>query len=100
MRTRGQENDAETWTPITRLRRHPLAPRATTLKTPSSRTLEDRRMTRVYLVRHADVENPRHILYGHLPGFPLSEHGRAQAAPVRRLASHRPRQRPRHSPPA
>lgn len=36
-------------------------------------------MTRVFLVRHADVENPRHILYGHLPGFPLSERGRAQA---------------------
>jgi broad specificity phosphatase PhoE len=39
-------------------------------------------MTRVYLVRHADVENPRKVLYGHLPGFPLSERGRAQAVEV------------------
>lgn len=36
-------------------------------------------MTRVYLVRHADVENPRKVLYGHLSGFPLSERGRGQA---------------------
>jgi broad specificity phosphatase PhoE len=41
-------------------------------------------MTRVYLVRHAEVENPRRVLYGHLPGFPLSELGRAQAAEVGR----------------
>lgn len=39
-------------------------------------------MTRVYLVRHADVENPRRVLYGHLPGFPLSERGRTQAIEV------------------
>jgi broad specificity phosphatase PhoE len=46
-------------------------------------------MTRVYLVRHADVENPRRVLYGHLPGFPLSERGRAQAVEVgRRLGDH------------
>ena len=36
-------------------------------------------MTRVYLVRHADVENPHRVLYGHLPGFPLSARGREQA---------------------
>jgi broad specificity phosphatase PhoE len=35
--------------------------------------------TRVYLIRHADVENPRRLLYGHLDGFQLSAHGRAQA---------------------
>ncbi|TMG41587.1 MAG: histidine phosphatase family protein [Chloroflexi bacterium] len=34
------------------------------------------------LMRHADVENPRHILYGYLPGFHLSALGRAQAAEV------------------
>jgi len=35
--------------------------------------------TLVYVIRHADVENPRRVLYGHLPGFNLSAHGRAQA---------------------
>lgn len=38
-----------------------------------------RRPVTVYLLRHCDVENPRQILYGFLPGFPLSERGRAQA---------------------
>jgi broad specificity phosphatase PhoE len=41
-------------------------------------------MTRVYLIRHADVDNPRRVLYGHLPGFPLSEPGRAQAVELGR----------------
>src|SRR6266700_5036514 len=41
-------------------------------------------MTRIYLVRHADVENPRRVLYGHLPGFPLSARGRDQAVEVGR----------------
>src|SRR5437870_10514900 len=41
-------------------------------------------MTRVYLIRHADVENPHRVLYGHLPGFPLSARGRAQAAELGR----------------
>jgi probable phosphoglycerate mutase len=36
-------------------------------------------MTRIYAIRHADVENPRRVLYGHLPGFGLSVRGRAQA---------------------
>jgi len=31
------------------------------------------------LIRHADVENPHRILYGHLDGFPLSALGRAQS---------------------
>lgn len=35
--------------------------------------------TRVYLIRHADVENPHKLLYGHLDGFRLSALGRAQA---------------------
>ena len=38
--------------------------------------------TRVYLIRHADVENPRRLLYGHLDGFQLSSLGRAQAIAV------------------
>lgn len=35
--------------------------------------------TRVYLVRHCDVHNPDRVLYGHLPGFGLSEKGVRQA---------------------
>jgi broad specificity phosphatase PhoE len=38
--------------------------------------------TRVYLIRHADVENPLKLLYGHLDGFQLSPRGRAQAVAV------------------
>lgn len=55
-------------------------------------------MTRVYLVRHADVENPRRILYGHLPGFPLSERGRGQAEEVGRRLRERGIRRILHSP--
>jgi broad specificity phosphatase PhoE len=43
--------------------------------------------TRLYLVRHCDVFNPDHVLYGHLPGFRLSERGIRQAHSLgRRLA--------------
>ena len=38
--------------------------------------------TRIYLIRHADVENPHRVLYGHLDGFQLSALGRKQAAAV------------------
>jgi broad specificity phosphatase PhoE len=38
--------------------------------------------TRIFLIRHAEVENPRRLLYGHLDGFQLSARGRAQAAAV------------------
>jgi broad specificity phosphatase PhoE len=55
-------------------------------------------MTRVYLVRHADVENPRRVLYGHLPGFPLSERGRAQAVAVGERLRERGISRILHSP--
>ncbi|TAL20130.1 histidine phosphatase family protein [Patescibacteria group bacterium] len=34
--------------------------------------------TTVYLLRHGRVENPSGVLYGTLPGFPLSEVGRRQ----------------------
>ena len=34
------------------------------------------------LMRHADVENPQGVIYGHLPGFLLSQTGRAQATAV------------------
>jgi broad specificity phosphatase PhoE len=36
-------------------------------------------MDRVHLVRHAEVENPDGILYGRLPGYPLSDAGREHA---------------------
>ena len=36
-------------------------------------------LTPIYVIRHADVENPNRVLYGHLPGFHLSALGRAQA---------------------
>jgi len=38
--------------------------------------------TRIHVIRHADVENPSRLLYGHLPGFQLSALGRAQAVAV------------------
>ncbi|HHW50106.1 MAG TPA: histidine phosphatase family protein [Pseudoclavibacter sp.] len=34
---------------------------------------------RIHLIRHGEVDNPEHILYERLPGFNLSEHGRAMA---------------------
>lgn len=44
--------------------------------------------TRIHALRHADVENPHRVLYGHLPGFNLSALGRAQAAALgERLSS-------------
>jgi broad specificity phosphatase PhoE len=42
--------------------------------------LHDRGETRVvHLLRHGEVYNPDHVLYGRLPGFHLSEHGVEQA---------------------
>jgi broad specificity phosphatase PhoE len=44
-------------------------------------------MTTIHLVRHGQVENPKGVIYGRLPGFSLSERGRKQAeAAARRLA--------------
>jgi broad specificity phosphatase PhoE len=34
--------------------------------------------TVIHLVRHGQVENPRRVLYGRLPGYHLSRRGRAQ----------------------
>ena len=42
-------------------------------------TASSRRGT-VHLVRHGEVENPRGIVYGRLPGYNLSERGKRQAA--------------------
>ncbi|HYB34771.1 MAG TPA: histidine phosphatase family protein [Mycobacterium sp.] len=38
--------------------------------------------TQVHLVRHGEVYNPGGVLYGRLPGFHLSDNGKAQAAMV------------------
>ena len=46
--------------------------------------------TRLYLARHCDVENPEHILYGHLPGFGLSRKGIEQANAMGRLLATTP----------
>lgn len=35
--------------------------------------------TTIYLVRHGAVENPGQVIYGRMPGFPLSAEGREQA---------------------
>lgn len=35
--------------------------------------------TTIYLVRHAEVENPNHVIYNRLPGFDLSSWGIVQA---------------------
>jgi broad specificity phosphatase PhoE len=41
----------------------------------------------IHLVRHGEVENPRGVIYGRLPGYHLSEKGKAQAhAAAARLA--------------
>src|ERR1700693_1850137 len=49
-------------------------------------------------MRHADVENPRRVLYGFLPGFDLSALGRAQAAAVGQSLQDRGITRIVHSP--
>jgi broad specificity phosphatase PhoE len=54
--------------------------------------------TRVLLMRHADVENPQKVIYGHLPGFYLSASGRAQAAAVGQSLRDRGIRRIVHSP--
>jgi broad specificity phosphatase PhoE len=46
--------------------------------------------TRVYLVRHCDVRNPRGVLYGHLADFPLSDKGVRQAHALGRHLSTTP----------
>lgn len=46
--------------------------------------------THILLVRHAHYQNPRRILHGRLPGFPLSDVGRLQAAAIARTLSGHP----------
>jgi broad specificity phosphatase PhoE len=47
-------------------------------------------VTTVHLVRHGEVYNPDHILYGRLPGYPLSLRGLAQADVVAKHLAARP----------
>jgi broad specificity phosphatase PhoE len=54
--------------------------------------------TRIFVVRHADVENPHRVLYGHLPGFELSALGRIQAAALGERLSAEDVRRIVHSP--
>src|ERR1700731_1333559 len=37
-------------------------------------------ITVVHLLRHGEVHNPNHVLYGRLPGYHLSANGRMMAA--------------------
>src|SRR3990167_3704184 len=46
--------------------------------------------TRVYLVRHGHVHNPKGIWYGRLPGFPLSKTGKRQALALGKKLSTNP----------
>lgn len=44
----------------------------------------------VHLVRHGEVENPKGVIYGRLPGYNLSERGKRQAESAARHLSHAP----------
>ncbi|MBT7422048.1 MAG: histidine phosphatase family protein [Gemmatimonadetes bacterium] len=51
----------------------------------------DKTSVTLYLVRHGEVHNPAGVIYGHLPGFGLSERGRGQIAGAAEvLATHGP----------
>ncbi len=43
----------------------------------------------VHLVRHGEVENPKGVIYGRLPGYHLSERGRRQAEAAAERLAHR-----------
>lgn len=44
----------------------------------------------VHLVRHGEVDNPDHLVYGRLPNFGLSDRGRAQAEDAARYLARPP----------
>ena len=44
----------------------------------------------VHLVRHGEVHNPQHVMYGRLPGYRLSQHGQAQAQAAAQWLKSRP----------
>lgn len=43
-----------------------------------------------HLVRHGEVDNPRHVVYGRMPGFGLTDRGRRQAEDAARYLGRRP----------
>lgn len=47
-------------------------------------------MTTIYLIRHAAYENPKGIMHGRSPGFPLSKEGKKQAETVARMFAKKP----------
>ena len=47
-------------------------------------------MTVVHLLRHGEVHNPEHVLYGRLPGYHLSANGRMMAAAAADFFAERP----------
>jgi broad specificity phosphatase PhoE len=47
-------------------------------------------MTVVHLLRHGEVHNPEHVLYGRLPGYHLSANGRMMAAAAAEFFAERP----------
>ena len=64
-------------TPLPRRGRGPPATIAARLDAPMTARTGRCRRTTVHLVRHGEVYNPDQVLYGRLPGFHLSDHGRA-----------------------
>jgi broad specificity phosphatase PhoE len=46
--------------------------------------------TDILVVRHAEVHNPKNILYGRLPRYGLSAHGRSQALQTAKFTASRP----------
>src|SRR5215472_7450991 len=46
--------------------------------------------TIVHLLRHGEVYNPRHVLYGRLPGYHLSDNGRWMADAAADFFAERP----------
>ena len=46
--------------------------------------------TTVHLMRHGEVHNPGGVLYGRLPGYRLSERGRAMARIAGRIHLRQP----------
>ena len=54
--------------------------------------------TTIYLVRHGHIVNRDEVFHGRLPGFPLSEEGRTQAAAAAAFLSEQPISAVYHSP--
>ncbi|MDJ0954304.1 MAG: histidine phosphatase family protein [Acidimicrobiia bacterium] len=50
----------------------------------------DTQVMHIHLIRHGEVENPGDIVYGDIPGFVLSPHGRQQAKAAGRYLAPNP----------